>query len=167
MVTRRIGALIGFGCMVAGVTVLESCTPASDNPLPPDLALPPTLLTQAAPVQIVWVLRPEDYLTCQNAAQAVRILQRHYGEALAVSVIYSGPRPEWVVEFLRQQRIAAEFTPLGRREFYTVFGRRPPPAIYLVDGTRVVDVLPGTGSPGVLDTWTSRIDEMVARSTIE
>jgi hypothetical protein len=163
MVTRRIGALIRFGCTVAGIAVLESCAPGGDNPLPPGLSLPPTLLSQAAPVQIVWVLRPEDYLTCQNAAHAVRILQRHYREALTVSVIYNGPRPEWVVEFLRQQRITAEFAPLGRREFHAVFGRRPPPAIYLVHRARVVDVLPGTGSPRVLDTWKSRIDELVSR----
>lgn len=114
----------------------------------------------AAPLEIVWVLRPDDYLTCQNAANGVRRLQRSHGRALPVRVLAIGPHPEWLREFLRRQRIDAEVTVLAESEFRRRFQRQPAPWLYLLRAGRVFDVIPGRGSVYPAARWGPAIDSM-------
>lgn len=80
---------------------------------------------------VVWVLRPEDYLTCQTAADAIRRAQRLHGSALEITVISVGSRPEWVRAFLVRQRIDAEVRPVPHEEFVALFGYPPAATLYL------------------------------------
>ncbi|HEV7591293.1 MAG TPA: hypothetical protein VGO40_24485 [Longimicrobium sp.] len=115
--TRRVAAALG-------VAAAASCA-ASADAVPRGERFP--LGSGAAPMEIVWVLRPDDYLTCQTAADGVRRLQRQYGGALPVSVVGVGAHPEWLRGFLRRQRIEAGITSLSERDFRRRFRRQPTP----------------------------------------
>ncbi|SOD02474.1 hypothetical protein SAMN05216486_10382 [bacterium JGI 053] len=152
--TRR---AVGVLCVASAV----ACAVPSADAVPPGERFPLTRgNAPPAPLEIVWVLRPDDYLTCQNAADGVRRLQRGYGRALPVTVLAIGPHPEWLREFLRRQRIDAEVTILAESEFRRRFQRQPAPWLYLLRGGRVFDVLPGLGSVYPAARWGPVIDSM-------
>ena len=119
----------------------------------PALALGAT----AAPVGVVWVLRPDDFLTCQTAADGVRQLQQRFGASLPIRVVHVGPHPAWVRGFLRRQRIEADVTPMTERVFRKQFHRAPAAWLYLVRRGVVVDVLPGRGQVHPETRWPAEI----------
>lgn len=149
--TRRAAGVL---CVAA-----SACAASSSDAVPMGERFPLTR-TPDAPIEIVWVLRPDDYLTCQTAADGVRRLQRKYGAALPVSVVGVGPHPEWLRGFLRRQRVDARVTSFTEQEFRRRFQRRPAPWIYLLRDGRVFDVVPGRGAVYPAARWGPMIDSL-------
>lgn len=150
--TRRAAVAL---CLAAG------CAPRSRESVPVGERFPlggedgPAVRTR-----VVWVLRPDDYLTCQTAANGVRRLQARYGATVPVSVLAVGAHPEWLRGFLRRQRIEAPVTVLGEREFRRRFRRLPAPWLYLLRDGKVADVVPGVGDVYPAARWGVTIDSM-------
>lgn len=147
----------GAACVFA----VAACARGSGGAVPIGDRFPMAAPDGSSPrTRVVWVLRPDDYLTCQTAANGVRRLQRRYGAALPVAVISVGPHPEWLRGFLGRQRIDAPVTRLDEDEFRRRFGREPAPWLYLVRDGRVFDVVPGRGEVYPAARWSMVIDSM-------
>ena len=111
-----------------------------------------------APAEVVWVVRPDDYLACQTAAGGIREIQRRAGPGMPLTVLYVGPHASWLDEFLRRQRIAATIVPMKEDHFRRAFHRNPGPWLYLLSHGVVRGVLPGRGEVSPAKRWGELID---------
>ncbi|HEX9937778.1 MAG TPA: hypothetical protein VGB15_11670 [Longimicrobium sp.] len=121
------------------------------------------LASAPAAAQVVWVVRPEDWITCQSAAGGIRELQRRTGPGLPLTVVYVGPHESWLSEFLRRQRIAAAIVSMDERRFRRVFRREPAPWLYLLDDGVVRGVLPAGGEIRPARRWAALIPSGTGR----
>jgi hypothetical protein len=146
MVARKAGGLTALACLAAW-----GCTRLAEGALPLGSRFP--LAGVASGTQVVWVMRPDDYLTCQTAAGGIRELQRRAGHGVPLTVLYVGPHPAWLAEFLARQRIAATVVTIEETRFRRVFGREPRPWLYLLSHGMVRSVLPGRGYVRPAASW--------------
>jgi len=154
MDARRSQTLRRFPALLLLVAALAGCGDAT-APLKPGTRFPLAgENASAAGMEVVWVLRAEDFLTCQASANGVRAFQRRFGH-VRLSVLYVGDSHEdWVQGFLRRQRIEAPVTRLSEEEFQRSFRARPAPWLYLLRDGVVHDVLPGIGPVDAVGRWT-------------
>jgi hypothetical protein len=133
------GALTAFACAAAW-----GCTRLTEDALPPGSRFP-VAARSTARAQIVWVMRPADYLTCQTAANGIREFQRGAGAGVPLTVLYVGPHAPWLSEFLARQRITATVVTIEEDAFRRAFHRTPDTWLYLLSHGVVRSVLPGRG----------------------
>lgn len=144
------------GLIIATFAVVSGCGRTSEAALPLGARFP--LVAADAPVQVVWVVRPEDYLTCQTAAGGLREFQRKVDPGVPLTVLYTGPHASWLDEFLRQQRITATILAIREADFRRAFARKPGPWLYFVRGGVVQGVLPGGGYVRPATSWSALVD---------
>ena len=157
MVTRKAN-----GLRVLAVLAAWGCSRLSQDALEPGQRFP-LGGEAAARFQVAWVVRPDDYLTCQNAAAGLREFQRETGGSVPLTVLYVGPHPVWLQEFLARQRIAATVVQIDENHFQRAFERRPGPWMYLLSRGVVRDVLPGVGYVRPITRWRGLIGASGAR----
>jgi hypothetical protein len=140
------------------------CGPLPDDPLPVGSRFPLAVAGTAA--EVVWVVRPDDYLTCQTAAGGLRELQRQVGSSVPLTVVYVGPHASWLEEFLHRQRIAATIVPMDEGRFRRAFHRNPGPWLYLLSDGVVRGVLPGGGEVRPAKRWSELINAARGRQRV-
>jgi hypothetical protein len=155
MVARH-AALTALACVAA-------CARPTGDALPAGTLFPAGVAASGAPVQVVWVLRPDDYLTCQTAAPGLRDLQRATGAGVPLTIVYVGPHADWLREFLGRQRLQATVRRMDDEAFRRSFHRSPMPWLYLLDGGVVRSVLPGRGDVKPARSWPGLIRAALAR----
>lgn len=138
--------------LTAAAVFLAACARLPDDALAPGTRFPVAAVA-SAPAQVVWVVRPADYLVCQTAAGEIRELQRQAGPSVPFTVLYVGPHAGWLEEFLARQRIRATVTVIGEDAFRRAFRRAPGPWLYLLRRGVVRGVLPGTGYLRPTQSW--------------
>jgi hypothetical protein len=138
------------------------CARLPEDALTPGTRFPIAAQTQA-PAQVVWVVRPADYLTCQTAADGIRELQRKAGPGVPLTVLYVGPHAPWFEEFLRRQRISATVETVSEDGFRRAFHRTPGPWLYLLSHGVVRGVQPGRGYVRPAARWAGLIQAAGAR----
>ncbi len=138
--------------LTAAALFLAACARLPDDALAPGARFPVAAVADA-PAQVVWVVRPEDYLTCQTAAGEIRELQRQAGPRVPFTVLYVGPHGSWLEQFLARQRIRATVTVIGDDAFRRAFRRAPGPWLYLLRRGVVRGVLPGAGYLRPAQSW--------------
>jgi hypothetical protein len=84
---------------------------------------------------LMWVVPADEFRTCGPVASELR--RAGVTTSLPLVVVFVGPHPEWMLEYLRAQRLRSGFTALGAREFMHRFGVAPVHAVYLVRDGRV------------------------------
>lgn len=90
-------------------------------------------------VVVLWALRAQDCLSCQNVARSIREAQRTLtGPNVKYVVVVLGEDRGVVDAFLRVQRIDATTVFLSFRKFTNAFGTTPPPFVLLAAESRVV-----------------------------
>jgi hypothetical protein len=139
---RRFLTALALGSLLQGCGPAETGTPrlAAGSAAPSFWADDAT----GRPV-LAWVFRGDDYLGCESAAREVRRVQFRYGTALRVSMVYVGDDPERLSRFARTERINAELTRLGEREYRRVFGDALLPGFFLVRDGHVAAALSPPG----------------------
>src|SRR5215218_8562004 len=118
MVARNAGRLTPLALLAA-----LGCARLPQDALEPGQRFP-LGVQAAARFQVAWVVRPDDYLTCQNAAAGLREFQREAGPVVPLTVLYVGPHPVWLQEFLARQRITATLVQVDEDRFRRAFKRR-------------------------------------------
>lgn len=144
----------GLALVLAAAACHAGDGPAIGDPFP-------LVADPAGALRVAWVLRPDDYLTCQTAADGVRRLQRRHGDALPVTVVSVGAHPEWLRGFLRRQRIEASLVSLSERDYRRRFGGPAAPRLYLLRGGTVLDIAPGRGVVYPAARWGASIDSVL------
>ena len=97
-------------------------------------------------VVVLWALRAQDCLSCQNVARSIREAQRTLaGPNVKYVVVVLGEDRGFVDAFLRVQRIDATTVFLSVRRFSNAFGTTAPPFVLLSAGSRVVALWIGRG----------------------
>jgi len=136
MVTRTARGALILALLLGG----GGCgDPRAADPLPVGREFP-GFARSWAPWEVVWVIRPEDFLTCQTVARGVRAFQRAPGVPVPVTVVYVGDsHADWVRDFLRRQRIQATVRTASERQFADWFGQPAAPRVYLLRRGRVAD----------------------------
>jgi hypothetical protein len=161
MGARRARAVVALAALLGGLAT-SSCAGADADQVVPGAAFPALDGVAAPPLRVVWVVRPEDYLTCRTAAEGVRQLQQRFGSVLPVQIIYVGHRPEWLEAFARRQRIDAAVFTTDDRTFRRSFGTNAAPLLYLVAEGVLVDRLPATGEVAPAERWEALIRARLA-----
>lgn len=83
-----------------------------------------------AGLEIVWLIRAEDYLTCETAAFALRRAASR-PEAPVLRVVLVGDDGGLAEGFLRTERVDAQLVRISARELRQHFGGVPLPALYI------------------------------------
>ena len=89
----------------------------------------------------VWALTARDCLACQDVARGLRAAQQMSDLELVVAVL--GSNRGIVSSFLNAQRLRASEAYFSREEFRDVFGRAPPPFLFVSNGKTIVDAWVG------------------------
>lgn len=107
---------------------------ATGAPAPSEWAVP--AWSPAPRTYVVWVVRTEDCLTCQEVDYALRRVQARFGGDVPLLVVHVGrARSETIPrEFLRSRRVDAAFLTLSPGAFARRFGDPVVPALHVVDG---------------------------------
>jgi len=137
-VTLAGGALLL--CALATLAVARRPGP----PLAAGSTLPPALVRPGAPDEVVlaWVFRTGDYLSCAAPIAELRRAQHALGPKVRVAAVVVGARHRgWVPAYFRRERVSAEVAYLDVDEYRRVLGASPLPALYLVRGGTIRNVL--------------------------
>lgn len=117
-------------------------------------------------VVVLWALRAQDCLSCQNVARSIREAQRTLtGPNVKYVVVVSGEDRGVVNAFLRVQRIDATTVFLPLRRFTKAFGTTPPPFVLLAADSRVVALWIGRGGTEAAVTLQGPDKEFMATLT--
>jgi hypothetical protein len=92
---------------------------------------------------LVWVVPADEFRTCGPVATELRRAGASAGIPLVV--VFVGPHPEWMVAYLRAQRLHPVFVAMRARDFQQRFAVTPVHAVYLVRSGRVHAALRVTG----------------------
>ena len=138
---------LALGAAVAlAVVMTSSCE--SDRPLRVGMAVPRLALDDNNGA-VVWAMRPEDVLTCQDVTKALRRIERRYASDVATQVVVLGRDEGLVRGFLRSERVhGARILNVNRSRFANLFGGLPPPFLLVVVDGRVAALWSGTSSVG-------------------
>ena len=148
----------------AALVAAAACGGPRMDALPPGADFPAEARAAgAAGAELVWVVRPEDYLTCRTAADGVRRIQRAAGGRVPLTVVAVGPHDEWVRAFLRRQRIRAQVVAMDEDGYVERFGRRPGPWLYLLRDGKVQAVTAANGAVPVDASLLPRLEEGLER----
>ena len=138
-VTLAGGALLL--CALATLAVARRPGP----PLAPGSTLPPALVRPGAPDEVVlaWVFRTGDYLSCAAPILELRRAQHALGPKVRIAAVVVGAERHrgWVPAFFRRERVSAEVAYVDVDEYRRVLGASPLPALYLVQGGTIRNVL--------------------------
>lgn len=110
---------------------------APARPLAPGDAV---ALAPASGDELVWVVPASEFRVCGPLASDVRDAQWAPG-APPLVVVFVGPHPEWMRDYLRTQRVRARLVALGNGEFARSWGVAPVHALYRVAHGRVTEAL--------------------------
>lgn len=97
-----------------------------------------------------WVFSAEECLSCYTPAAELRRIQAEYGSRVRLSGVAVDVPPDYAEKFFRVQRLNGSITHLSRGEYQRLFGATPLPAMYVVQGGRIIEA------------WTAEDQNMVA-----
>lgn len=106
---------------------------------------------------LVWVVPADEFRTCGPVATELR--RAGVSANVPLAVVFVGPHPEWMVGYLRAQRLRSRFRAMGAREFTRRFGVAPVHAVYLVRDGRVrasLEIRGGTAPDGQVERFVDR-----------
>ena len=114
-------------------------------------------------VVVLWALRAQDCLSCQDVARSIREAQRTLTRPnIKYVVVVLGEDRGVVDAFLRVQRIDATTVFVSLRRFTKAFGRTAPPFVLLSAESRVVALWIGRGGTEAAVTFQGSDTEFMA-----
>lgn len=137
MVDRRVAALV-YLC-VGGLSTTCEVGPTLEVGGP----IPAFLFAEGTGPVVVWSVRPDDCLTCQDVTRTLRLLQRTVAPDVEIVVVVLGRNNGLVHSFLRVERIQATEIYLTGGEFVRHFGDIPVPFLAVSDRNKIVNVWAG------------------------
>jgi hypothetical protein len=96
-----------------------------------------------AAAELIWVLRSNDLVACQSAADAIRHIQQGYQSSLPITVLVA-ENEQWIQGFLRTHRVRAEVVMLQPSDFQQLGRSSMQSRFFLLDSGRVQDVIDGS-----------------------
>lgn len=92
-------------------------------------------------VEVSWVFRAEDLMSCKTSARDLRHAQRRFGDGITVSAFAVDTDPELVASFLRNERLDLPVVNISERDYRQMFGSEATPAVVVTQGQQVIEVL--------------------------
>lgn len=122
---------------VAGVVSVASLTltlaaGSEPSPIAPSVSADP-------PLEVRWVAHEGDLLACRTAAGVLRHLRRDFGDSVLLTAVVPGTSDrEYVLSFLRKERLARAVTLITDGDAERIAGTTPAGALYLLVNDSVV-----------------------------
>lgn len=139
MASRAAQGLTRVICLVllCGCDSASAGTPMrSGDPAPPLEAA-----TGAGGTVVVWASRPEDYLSCQSPAFALRRIRQRFGDQVRlVAVSVDDRSSDLAADFFRSERLNPTLLRMETREWRRLTGETRLPSLYVSRNGRIVQI---------------------------